>query len=170
MKKFIKPLVLFLIVITAGCGYHFVKVSGEVPPDVRNVYIPPFKNLTGESDIGFVVAAALSRQFIKTGMFVPSNKEDADAEIIGVIKSVKYSSRVYDNRDLATLIRVGIVIDITFQRIGGDKIWEVKGLGYTEDFKVAGGSAVLDVNKGSALKELADELALEIHDRVLLGQ
>ena len=170
MKKFIKPLVLFLIIITAGCGYHFVKVSGELPPDVKNVYIPPFENLTGESDIGFVVAASLSRQFIKTGMFVPSTKEDADAEIIGIIKSVKYKSRVYDNRDLATLIRVGLVIDVKFQRIGGDKIWEVKNLKYTEDFRVAGGGTVMDINKSSALKTLADELALEIHDRVLLGQ
>ncbi len=49
MKKFIKPLVLFLIVITTGCGYHFVKVSGELPPDVKNVYIPPAHPITNVS-------------------------------------------------------------------------------------------------------------------------
>jgi hypothetical protein len=170
MKRFTKPVVILLVVVLTGCGYHFVKVSGNMPPDVKKVYIPPFDNKTGEPDIGFIVASSLSKQFIKSGMLLPSKKMDADAEIVGVVKKVTYRSRIYDNKDLATLVRVGIIVDIELKRIGGGTVWKKKNLNYHEDYSVAGGGAVLDTNKSTALEALADELALDVHDRILLGQ
>lgn len=170
MKRFIKPVVILLLVTLTGCGYHFVKVSGVIPSDVKKVYIPPFKNKTGEPDIGFIVASSLSRQFIKSGMLIPTKKMDADAEIIGVVRKVTYRSRIYDNKDLATLVRVGIIVDVQLKRIGGDTVWEKKNLNYHEFYSIAGGGQVMDINKGTALEDLADDIALDVHDRILLGQ
>lgn len=173
MKKLYKIPTISLVVIMfigfTGCGYSFVSMRGELPADVRTIYIPPFDNLTEEPDMGFILATALTRVFIESGFYVTSHRDEADAELIGVVKSVSYYSRVYDEEDIAILVSVGVTAEMMLMRIDGEILWEANNVYKNDDYNVGGGGVVLDINKGKALEELAEELASEVHDRILLG-
>ncbi len=165
-----KFLVAFVLVFfIASCGYSFVALRGEIPPDIRTVYIPHFENMSSEPDIGFVLASELTREFIKSGVLIPTNRDRADVEMLGVIKSVTISDRIYDKEDEAILVRAQVDVDVELKRIGGDVVWEVKDLKMNEDYVVGLGGAVMDINEKEALVLLASELAKEIHDRVFFG-
>lgn len=169
LKKSKVLVAIVLVVFIASCGYSFIALKGELPPDIRTVYIPHFENMSSEPDIGFILASEITREFIKSGVLIPTNKERADVEMLGVVKSIKISDRIYDKEDEIILIRAQIDVDVQLKRIGGDVIWEVGDLAMNEDFVVGLGGAVMDINKKETLVLLASKLAKEIHDSVLFG-
>ena len=169
LKKYRFFAAVALVVFVASCGYSFVALRDEIPPDIKTVYIPHFENMSSEPDIGFIIASELTREFIKSGALIPTNRDGADVEMLGVVKSVTISDRIYDKEDEAIVIRTQVNVDVELKRIGGDTIWEVSDLRMNEDYEVGLGGAVMDINEKEALVLLASELAKEIHDRVFFG-
>jgi hypothetical protein len=158
-----------LVVFIASCGYSFIALRSEIPQDIRTVYIPYFENMSSEPDIGFILASEVTREFIKSGVLIPTNRDRADAEMLGVVKSISISDRIYDKEDEVILIRAKVNVDVQLKRIGGDVIWEASDLAMSEDFVVGLEGAVMDINEKEALVLLASKLAKEIHDGVFFG-
>jgi hypothetical protein len=160
-------IVLVTIFSLYGCGYTFVNVKKQLPPDIKTVYIPSFINPTDEPRLGVIMTNALTGQFMKSGALKPV-KENADAELIGTIESVDYFNRVYDEEDRAVLITVSVRVGAKLVK-NGAVVWEVSGISYTEDYNIETGPVVLDSYKEVALQDLAEKLAVEIHDRLVFG-
>ena len=159
---------LLVILSLVGCGYTFVNVKKQLPPDIKKVYIPSFVNLTDEPSLGVIMTSALVRHFMKSGALVPTKKEDADAELIGTIESLDYYNRIYNEEDKAVLVTVSVRAGAKLVK-DGKVLWEVADISYTEDYRITMGAIVLDSYKQTALEDLAEKLALEFHDRLIFG-
>ncbi len=159
---------LLTIISLIGCGYTFVNVKKQLPPDIKKVYIPSFENQTDEPSLGVIMTMALVREFMKSGALVPTNKEDADAELIGTIKSINYYNRIYNEEDRAVLVTVSVLAGAKLVK-DGKVVWEVPDLSYTEDYRIASGAVISDSYKQIAMEDIADKLAVEFHDRLIFG-
>ncbi len=160
--------VLMVTFVVAGCGYGFVNVKKQLPPDIKKVYIPSFDNQSDEPSLGVMMTNALVRQFMKSGALTPAKKEDADAELIGTIDSVDYFNRVYDVEDRAVLVTLTVHAGAKLVK-GGVVLWEVSDLTYAEDYNIGGGPVVLDSYKVIALEDISEKLAAEFHDLLVFG-
>ncbi len=169
IKKWTLIGVAFVVVFSlVGCGYSIVNVKAQLPPDIKKVYIPSFANLSDEPSLGVIMTTALVRQFMKSGALVPTTKDDADAELIGTIESLEYFNRIYNEEDKAVLITITVRAGAKLVK-GGKVLWEASGITYTEDYRIGTGAIVLDSYKQTALKDISEELAMEIHDRLIFG-
>jgi hypothetical protein len=168
--KRLTPIGIALLTILSliGCGYTFVNVKKQLPPDIKKVYIPAFNNETDEPSLGVIMTTALVREFMKSGALVPTKKEDADAELIGTIESVDYYNRIYDAEDRAVLVTVSVHAGAKLVK-DGNVVWEVSDLFYTEDYRIVTGAAISDSYKQIAMDDLAEKLAVEFHDRLVFG-
>jgi hypothetical protein len=153
----------------AGCGYAFVNVKAELPPDIKKVYIPAFINLTDEPSIGFTMASALTREVMKSGVLIPVPEEEADAQLIGTVTSVTYYNRIYDEEDRAVLVTINVDAGAKLVTKDGRVVWEVTDISYTDDYTIGAGSTMLDSGKEAALSLAAEKLAADFHDRLLFG-
>lgn len=168
--KKVTPVGIMILVIFSliGCGYTFVNVKTQLPPDIKKVYIPSFDNQTDEASLGVIMTNALVREFMKSGALVPVKKEDADTELIGTVKSVNYYNRIYSEEDRAVLVTITVHAGAKLVK-GESVLWEVEDLSYTEDYRIGTGAAILDSYKVIALEDLAGKLAVEFHDRLIFG-
>ena len=73
----------------ASCGYRF-SGGGELPGEVKRVFITIFINRTSVLGVENVLAAQLTDEFLSLGPkgVLVSERQTADAELSGVISSV----------------------------------------------------------------------------------
>ncbi len=170
IQKTVKVCITLVVVgALCGCGYAIVNTKAQLPPDVRKVYIPSFINLTDEPSIGVIMSSALIREILKSGALVPVAKEDADADLIGTVKSINYYNRVYNANDKAVLVTATVDASVKLMKKSGEVVWEVPDLVYSDDFTIGSTMLVLDADKELVLESIAKEIAMEFHDRLVFG-
>ena len=82
-------IVILAVFTIASCGYRF-SGGGELPGEVKRVFITIFNNRTSELGVENVLAAQLTDEFLSLGPkgVLVSERQTADAELSGVISSV----------------------------------------------------------------------------------
>lgn len=103
-------LATFSILLTAGCGYHVADTASRLPPDIKTIAIPIFKNKSTRFRIEQKVSAAVMRAFIeRTDFQVTPNPAGADAELKGTIDSVRSGVLTYNpNTGAATTFQMQV--------------------------------------------------------------
>ena len=91
LKKKKHVLKLWLIFTFAlfqfACGYVFQSRQNTLI-DVKTVYIEPFLNNSYRSNVGYMLANALSREFVRSGkLIVVNDRSKADSIIKGIVLS-----------------------------------------------------------------------------------
>lgn len=99
-----------LILLTAGCGYQVAGTAGRLPPDVKTIAIPVFKNKSTRFRIEQKVSAAVMQEFIeRTDFHVTPSLTGADAELKGTIDSVRSGVLTYNpNTGAATTFQIQV--------------------------------------------------------------
>src|SRR5712692_11412745 len=87
---------LLLAVVGGGCGYT---LGGNLPPHVKTVAVPIFKNLTQQPAIENVITAAVVNAFANGGRLkvVPVEQADSvlEGEIVGYnVDSIAFNSSI----------------------------------------------------------------------------
>ena len=170
-SSIIRPLssVLCLLLILAGCGYHF---SGEGPgpqPGLQSIAIPVFENNTSEPGLEALFASALRREFILRSQLQVVPIEKAQAIMRGRIVNI-WTSRVAQKQVQETVqTRLFITVDIRCEDTqSGKVIWQYPGYTYYRTYSEASSDpVVLFENRRSAEEFLAQEMSIRIHDRFL---
>ncbi|MDE3180295.1 MAG: LptE family protein [Acidobacteriota bacterium] len=79
-----------LCLFFTACGYHAGGRSTLIPPDVKTIAIPIFKNQTPQYRIEQQMTAAVTREFIERTRFrVTQNPAAADALLTGTITGIR---------------------------------------------------------------------------------
>lgn len=170
MKK-LRPLssVLCLLLILAGCGYHF---SGEGPgpqPGLHSIAIPVFENNTSEPGLEALFASALRREFILRSKLQVVPIEKAQAIMRGRIVNI-WTSRVAQKQVQETVqTRLFLTVDIRCEDAqSGKVIWQYPGYTYYRTYSEGSEDpVVLFENRRRAEEFLAQEMSIRIHDRFL---
>jgi hypothetical protein len=155
-------LAILMVLLIAGCGYHFTPTGENIGRDVKNVYVGVFTNGTAEPNIEMVFRNAFIDQFIKGRRFKTVNSEEAaDAVIKGDIKNLLVSPLAYRGDNIAIEKRLAVTMAVTLKARSTNKIiWSDDNFSQTGDYAVSGMDATAgDRVQKNALVKLANDAA-----------
>jgi Lipopolysaccharide-assembly len=146
---------LALSILTGGCGYT---VGGTLPPHVKTVAVPVFKNLTQEPAIEGVITSAVVNAFVNGGRLRVVAREQADSLLEGEITSYAVESIAFDQGINAQVFRLRVALNVQFRDLRTHAmLWRQEGLQERADFRVAGQvSQTIAVEEGAARQAALD--------------
>jgi outer membrane lipopolysaccharide assembly protein LptE/RlpB len=88
---------LGLVMLVAGCGYHVAGRASNLPPDWKTIAVPAFKNDTTQYRIEQRFTAAVIREFLsRTKYRVVQDPQAADAVLHGEVLSIETSPVLFN--------------------------------------------------------------------------
>ena len=108
---------LTFLLSAAGCGYHTVGHSGQLPESVKTIAVPAFKNETLTYRIEQMLTSSVVREFTtRTHYRILNNVDDADATLTGTVVSTVATPLTYDTstgRAASVLVVVNMRVNLT---------------------------------------------------------
>ncbi len=170
MYRFRIFILVVMLSIFQGCGYHLRGAGDALPEDVRTLAISNFKNNTYEADMETLISVSLSEEFSRSKRLLMVSETDADLILEGTITSFRNSPVSFSSSDVATDYRLELTIDLTLKRNGGDLMWSDRGVKEMTDYKsVPGNLAITQTNMDEAKSVLAKDMAEFIYEKVFEG-
>jgi outer membrane lipopolysaccharide assembly protein LptE/RlpB len=88
-RRLCDALLVFVAVFFASCGYHVAGRGASLPPDIKTIAVPIFKNETPQFKIEQTLTSAVVDEFIDRTQFrVTTNPAGADAVLHGAVKRI----------------------------------------------------------------------------------
>lgn len=166
-KRILLGLVVLLTLAAAGCGYGFRGTVSYLPKDIKTVAIPYLENDTSEAGLEITVTDAIIREFNRSKLLRLADLNEADVVLRGKIRSVTTDAVSFQDSRTALQRRAVVNIDAELVRRDNRKlIWRGRGLNVGEDYDVDGNPQVTEENYAAALREVAINLALKVHDGI----
>jgi outer membrane lipopolysaccharide assembly protein LptE/RlpB len=111
-----------ILLVLAGCGYHLVGASSNLPANLQKLYVAPFVNQTGRSELDQRLTEQVTQEWVRRGRFqlVPS-ADLADAVLSGMISSAGSNPVQFDSLGRATQYQLTVVADVQFVDRTGEK-------------------------------------------------
>ena len=157
---------MILAVLTiSSCGYRF-SGGGELPGEVKRVFITIFNNRTSELGVENVLAAQLTDEFLSLGPkgVLASERQTADAELSGVISSVVINTVTLRTQLSSAERRVRITVAARLTGTNGKVLWRADALSASQPYNVEADKLTTDVNKRAAINSAARLLAETIYN------
>ena len=159
--KFLRDALYFLVValLLSSCGYHLAGYGSTLPPHIRAISIPVFKNSSSEPNIQRDATDAIRRAFISDGRLKVADTRKADLVMRGKLTNYQLRGVSFSSEDSAEeyIVRLGIEVEV-YDRIKKRIIFSQK---FTTQWDYRSTSSVVDSEseKQTALKEAYDDLA-----------
>jgi Lipopolysaccharide-assembly len=147
--------------LAGGCGYTF---GGNLPPHVKTVAVPMFKNLTQQPAVENVITSAVVNAFASNGRLkvVPAAQADSilEGEIVGYdVEPIAFNSSIN-----AQQFRLRVKVNIQFRDVRKNTmLWRQEGLEERSDFRVGGQvSQTLSTEREGAAGQAAQDIGRKI--------
>jgi len=154
--------VLCLLVFAVACGYHVGGRGDLLPPDVKTVAVPTFKNESTTFKIEQQVSSAVTREFLERTHFqVTPNPEGADAVLKGTIKDVRAGVLTFDlSTGRATSLQIQVTADVKLEDVHSHKVLFANSKYiFREEYQVSESTTQLFEEDKPALARLSRDLA-----------
>lgn len=156
-----------LAVLLAACGYQFRGKQNNLPPDVKSIAIPVFKNRTNEIRIEQIFTDAVIFQFTRSQMVRVVSEGQANAVLDGTVERVEIVDVALTSGDTSRQRRITIWVNAKLiRKRDGKVLWENRSLWQNATYNVAGSPQATEFNKRTAITELAKSMAQTLHDSV----
>ena len=144
-----------LAMLAGGCGYT---TRGNLPPHVKTVAVPIFRNLTREPAIENVITSAVVNAFASGGTLKVVAVELADSLLEGEITGYDVESIAFDPSINAQVFRLRVGLNVQFRDLRTNAtLWRQEGLQERADFRVAGQVAqTIAIEEGAARQAALD--------------
>ena len=160
---------LLLISYLTGCGYHIAGRGSHVQSEVKSISIPVFENKTMEPIVEEEITPAVIKGFLKDSRIVVVDRSQADLVLHGSVTSYSETPLSFDKNQNVLEYRISVTTHLKLLRQSTNTIsWE-RDLNAYAEYKVSSDVMSTKNLRFLALKEIAQNLAEEATDRVLLG-
>jgi hypothetical protein len=79
-----------LAMLSPGCGYQVAGHANTLPPDIKTIAVPMFRNETPQFKVEQNLTAAVVEELIDRSKFrVTTNPDGADAVLEGIVKTIR---------------------------------------------------------------------------------
>jgi outer membrane lipopolysaccharide assembly protein LptE/RlpB len=163
-------IVILTVFTIASCGYRF-SGGGEMPGDVKRIFITIFTNRTSELGVENVLAAQLTDEFLSLGPkgILVSERQTADAELSGVISTVQVYTVSLRTQLSSAERRVVIKVAARLTGMDGRVLWRADALSASQPYRVEADKLTTNVNKRAAITSASRLLAETIYNRMTSG-
>ncbi len=154
--------IMFAVLLLAGCGYGFSPGGEYIDKNMKTVYIEPFVNKTSEANIENTFRAAFIDWFIRGNRFRVVDRADiADTIWRGSINNMSTMALSYRTSNLASEERMMIVMQLRFEeRESRKEIWADGGFSAYQDYPITDA-----MNTDSARKAALSRLSVYAAER-----
>ncbi len=155
-------LTAYCLLFFPACGYHVAGTATRLPPDVKTIAVPAFKNLSTTFHIEQQLTSAVTREFLERTHFrILPNPADADAVLKGTVKNVRAHAITFDiNTGRATSLQVQVIADVKLEDVHTHKIlFSNSNYVYREEYQVSESPSALFEEDKPALDRLSRDLA-----------
>lgn len=168
-------LAMLASVSASSCGYALSGRGSFLPAYIRVLGIPMFGNATPFQTVEQVFTQKVRLEFQSTRRYtvVPTD-QGADGIVRGEIASISIAPVSLTDAQLASRVRVTVIIKIAFEDVKAQKVlWENPSLSFSDEYELANaGSGGGDVsafigNERLAMDRLSDDFARSIVSAIL---
>jgi len=155
-------LTAYCLLLFPACGYHVAGTASRIPPDVKTIAVPAFKNLSSTFRIEQQLTSAVSRELLERTHFrILPNPADADAILKGTVKEVRARAITFDiNTGRATSLQVQVTADVQLEDLHSHKIlFANSNYVFREEYQVSESPSALFEEDKPALDRLSRDLA-----------
>lgn len=102
-----------VLALSAGCGYHLVGTSSNLPAKLQTLYVAPLINQTSRSEVDQRLTEQISQEWVRRGRFqLVASGDKADAVLSGTVKSAIVNPVQFDQQGRATQYQLTVTVDI----------------------------------------------------------
>ena len=151
-----------LLLFAGACGYHVAGRGALLPPDVKTIAVPAFKNQSPTFRIEQQLTSAVTREFLERTRFrVTPNPDGADALLKGTVKDVRAGVITFDlNTGRATSMQVQVTADVRLEDLHSHKVlFSNANYLFREQYQVSQSPSTLFEEDKPALDRLSRDLA-----------
>jgi len=162
---------LTFLLSAAGCGYHTVGHSGQLPESVKTIAVPAFKNETLTYRIEQMLTSSVVREFTtRTHYRILNNVDDADATLTGTVVSTVATPLTYDTstgRAASVLVVVNMRVNLTDR--SGKVLYQNPSYVFREQYEVSQDLASFFEEDSPAFRRLSQDFARTLVSNILEG-
>ncbi len=127
---------LLLIALLPACGYHLAGVGGGLPPTLKTISIPPFRNLTSRAQVDVIFAAAIREEIVRRSkLSLIERSDEADAQLEGEVVACDIRPISTSDQLVGSLYEVRITLNLRLiDRRQGEILYDGRGLSYTDSY------------------------------------
>jgi hypothetical protein len=152
----------FCLLLSPACGYHVAGTASRIPPDVKTIAVPAFKNQSSTFRIEQQLTAAVTREFLeRTHYRIVPDPADADAVLKGTVKDVRTRALTFDvNTGRATTLQVQAIAEVKLEDLHSHRLlFSNSNYLFREEYQVSESASTLFEEDRPALDRLAHDLA-----------
>jgi outer membrane lipopolysaccharide assembly protein LptE/RlpB len=152
----------FCLLFFTACGYHVAGTATRIPPNVKTIAVPAFKNMSTTFRIEQQLTSAVTREFLeRTHYRVLPNPSEADAVLKGTVKDVRARAITFDiNTGRATSLQVQVTADVKLEDLHTHKLlFSNSSYVFREEYQVSESPSALFQEDKPALDRLSRDLA-----------
>ncbi len=144
------------LLVLGGCGYS---LRGTLPPHIRTIAVPVFKNRTSQPAVENFLTRAVVDAFTTNGRLRVVRPEDADAILEGEVTGYDLQSIAFDPSANIRQFRLVVTLDLRLRDVRADRlIFARTGVQERADFRVPAAVADSIAREETALRTAAVDI------------
>ncbi len=160
------------LLFSVACGYHTAGHVAQLPPDVKTIAVPGFKNETLTYRIEQMLTSSVVREFTTRTRYhiVNATGDDADATLNGTVLSTAASPLAYDTstgRAASVLIVVSMKVSLTDRH--GKVLYQNPAYLFREQYEVSQDLSSFFEEDSPAFRRLSQDFARTLVSNILEG-
>ncbi len=155
-------LTAYCLLFFAACGYHVAGTASRIPPDVKTIAVPAFKNASATFRIEQQLTSAVTREFLeRTRYRMTASPDGADAVLKGTVKEVRSGVITFDlNTGRATSLQIQVTADVKLEDLHSHRVlFANPNYTFREEYQVSQTTSALFEEDKPALDRLSRDLA-----------
>lgn len=161
-------LLISLLLLLVGCGYHFPGKTGALPGDVKQLYIPLFANRTAKPQLENKLSNQVSIVFGRSPKVnLVERESQAEAVLEGTIRSYSTKALSYDKNDDISEYRAIMTIDAKLRQFKDGRLLWSGTLSWDEKYIAADDKGKQYDLEGEAVDEIVQRLSEKLLSRLL---
>jgi outer membrane lipopolysaccharide assembly protein LptE/RlpB len=153
-----------------GCGYHLRGTGSSLPPGIRSLSIPVFKNLTTRYELDLKLTRAVINEMVARGkVSIAAEAEKADAVLEGEILSFSATPVGFTGQARADRYTITVTAKIALKDRAGQKtLFSNPAFVYVEEYEVPPGRD-FESMQTEAIDRVAEKFARSLVVTILEG-
>lgn len=163
-------LLLILCFLCIECGYHLRGTGSSLPPHIKRVHIPMFKNLTTRFELDVRLTRKVIDEMVARGKVeITGDAKTADAVMNGEIISFTANPIAFSGEAQADRYIINVVANITLRDLVNRKIvFSNPSFVYQQEYEVPEGTDFETVQT-EAIEKVAERFARSLVITILEG-
>ncbi|MBM3284416.1 MAG: hypothetical protein FJY81_00925 [Candidatus Aminicenantes bacterium] len=152
------------------CGYRLRGTGSFLPPHIKRVSVPMFKNLTTRFELDVRLTRSVIDELVARGKVeVAAGSETADAVLVGEITSFTVNPIAFSDQNTADRYNITIVAKIVLRDLANQReVFSNPSFVYQEEYEVPQGTD-FETWENQAISKVAEKFARSLVITILEG-